>query len=223
VKRINQLARSRPRCGYRRIGGLLVLEGWRAGLSRVFRLWQRAGLKVPQKKRKRRRVGTSANGCQRQRAEAPNDVCCWDFIFDRTSSRSQINWLSLIDDFTRQCLVLKADCRITSADLIDTIAEQFAMRGVPKHIRSDNGPGFIANEFRAWLDRARVSTLSIEPGSPLENGCGESFHSRFRGACLALEGFDGLRDSRAITAAWKDNYNHRMPHGSLGFQTPAFA
>jgi hypothetical protein len=127
----------------------------------------------------------------------------------------------MIDEFTRECLVLKADRGITSADVIDSLAELFAMRGVPKHIRSDNGPEFIANELRAWLDRVGVSTLYIEPGSPWENGFAESFHSRFRDECLALEVFDGLRDARAITAAWKDDYNHRRPHGSLGFQTPA--
>jgi len=221
VKRMLQLARARPRFGYRRIGGLLVLEGWRAGLSRVFRLWRREGLKVPQKRRKRRRLGTSANGCHRRRSEAPNDVWCWDFVFDRTANGSQLKWLSVIDEYTRECLTLKVDRGITSGDVIDTLAELFAIRGVPKHIRSDNGPEFIANELRAWLDRVGVSTLYIEPGSPWENGFAESFHGRFRDECLALEVFDGLRDARAITAAWKDDYNHRRPHGSLGFQTPA--
>ena len=95
------------------------------------------------------------------------------------------------------------------------------MRGVPKHVRSDNGPEFIAKELRAWLGRVGVSTLYIEPGSPWENGYAESFHSRFRDECLTLEGFEGLRDAGAITAAWKDDYNHRRPHSSLGFQTPA--
>ena len=110
VKRMLQLARARPRSGYRTIGGLLALEGWRAGLSRVFRLWQREGLKVPQKKRKRRRFGVSANGCYRRRAESPNDVWCWDFIFDRTSSGSQIKWFSMFDEFTRECLVVNPLC-----------------------------------------------------------------------------------------------------------------
>jgi putative transposase len=166
VMRMLQLARARPRFGYRRIGSLLGLEGWRAGLSRVFRLWRREGLKVPHKKRKRRRLGTSANGCHRRRAEGPNDVWCWDFIFDRTESGSQLKWLSVVDEYTRECLALKVDRGITSSDVIDTLAELFAMRGVPRQIRSDNGPEFIATEPRAWLDRVGVSTLSIEPGSP---------------------------------------------------------
>jgi len=147
MKRTLQLARARPRFGNRRIGGLLVLERWRAGLSRVFRLWKREGLKVPHKKPQRRRLGTSVNGCHRRRVEAPNDVWCWDLIFDRTASASQIKWLSKIDKFTREYLVLRADRGITSADVIDSLAELFAMRGVPKHIRCDNGPEFIANEL----------------------------------------------------------------------------
>jgi transposase InsO family protein len=125
----------------------------------------------------------------------------------------------MIDEFTRECLMLKADRGITSADVIDSLAELFATRGVPKHIRSDNGPEFIANELRAWLDRVGVSTLCIEPSSPWENGFAEGFHSRFRDECLALEVFDGLRDARAITAAWKNDYNHRRPRGSHGCQT----
>jgi len=164
VKRMLQLARARPRFGYRRIGGLLVLEEWRAGLSRVFRLWQRERLNVPQKNRKRRRLGTSANGCHRRRAVALNDVWCWDFIFDRTASGSQIKWLSMIDEFTRECLVLKADRWITSADVIDSLAELFAMRGVPKHIRSDNGPEFIANELSSLARlRRRLDALHANP------------------------------------------------------------
>jgi transposase len=109
VKRMLQLARARPRCGYRRIGWLLREEGWQAGLSRVFRLWQREGLKVPVKKRKRRRIGTSANGCHRRRTEGPNDVWCWDFVYDRTVSGSQLKWLSVVDEYTRECLALKVD------------------------------------------------------------------------------------------------------------------
>ena len=113
VKRMLQLARAKPRYGYRRIGWLLREEGWRAGLSRVFRLWQREGLKVPVKKRKRRRLGSSVNGCHRRRAEAPNDVWCWDFVFDRTASGSQLKWLSVVDEYTRECLALKVDRGIT--------------------------------------------------------------------------------------------------------------
>ena len=166
MKRMLQLARAKPRYGYRRIGWLLREEGWRAGLSRVFRLWQREGLKVPVKKRKKRRLGSSVNGCHRRRAEAPNDVWCWDFVFDRTASGSQLKWLSVVDEYTRECLALKVDRGITSEDVIDTLSELFAMRGVPWHIRRDNGPEFIAQTLRRWLKLVGVGTLYIKPGSP---------------------------------------------------------
>ena len=221
VKRMLQLARSKPRYGYRRIGWLLREEGWRAGLSRVFRLWQREGLKVPVKKRKKRRLGSSANGCHRRRAESPNDVWCWDFVFDRTASGSQLKWLSVVDEYTRECLALKVDRGITSRDVIDTLAELFAMRGVPRYIRSDNGPEFIAQTLRHWLKLVGVGTLYIEPGSPWENGYAESFHGRFRDEFLAMEIFEGVRAARTLTAAWKDEYNTQRPHSSLGYLTPA--
>lgn len=221
VKRMLELVRQRPRFGYRRIAWLLKAEGWRAGLSRVFRLWRREGLKVPQKKRKRRRLGTSANGCLRRRAEYRNDVWCWDFVFDRTTNGSALKWLSIVDEHTRECLALKVDRSITSQDVLDTLAELFAMYGVPRHIRSDNGPEFIARAIQRWLAHVGVEALYIEPGSPWENGYAESFHSRVRDEFLALEVFENLAAARRLTVNWKEDYNHHRPHSSLGYRTPA--
>jgi putative transposase len=220
VKRMLEVVRQRPRFGYRRVGRLLAAEGWRAGLGRVFRLWRREGLKVPQKRRKRRRLGTSANACDRRRALHRNDVWCWDFVFDRTTSGSQLKWLSIVDEHTRECLSLKVARSITSEDVIDTLAELFAMRGVPKHIRSDNGPEFIALAIRRWLGQVGVEALYIEPGSPWENGYAESFHSRLRDEFLAMEVFENLPAARALTAAWREDYNQVRPHSSLGYLTP---
>jgi putative transposase len=221
VKRMLELVRQRPRFGYRRIGRLLSAEGRRVGLSRVFRLWRREGLKVPQKKRKRQRLGSSVNGCDRRRAEHKNHVWCWDFVFDRTTSGSQLKWLSIVDEHTRECLALKVARSITSEDVIDTLAELFAMRGVPRHVRSDNGPEFVAAAIRRWLDQVGVEALYIEPGSPWENGYAESFHSRLRDEFLAVEVFDNLPAARLLTAAWRTDYNHVRPHSSLGYRTPA--
>ncbi len=220
TKRMLELVRQRPRFGYRRIGRLLQAEGWRAGLGRVFRLWRQEGLKVPRKKRKRRRLGVSANACDQRRATAMNEVWCWDFVFDRTTSGSMIKWLSIVDEHTRECLALKASRSITSADVIDTLAELFAMRGVPKQIRSDNGPEFAAKEIGRWLGQMEVETMYIEPGSPWQNGYAESFHSRFRDEFLAVEEFESLAAARRLTNAWKEDYNHVRPHGSLDYRTP---
>src|SRR5262249_6372854 len=178
----------------------------------------------PTKKRKRRRLGKSANGCHRRRALHRDHVWCWDFVFDRTASGSMLKWLSIVDEHTRECLALKVDRSITSEDVIDTLAELFAMRGVPKHIRSDNGPEFIAAAIRRWLDQVSIEALYIEPGSPWENGFAESFHGRLRDEFLAVEVFDNLAAARALTAAWREDYNQVRPHSSLGYQTPsAFA
>lgn len=221
VKRMLELAGQRPRFGYRRIAWQLREEHWRASDTRVYRLWRREGLKVPQKKRKRRHQGTGANGCSRRRAEHKDDVWCWDFVFDRTSSGSMLKWLAITDEYTRECLALKVDRNITSEDVIDTLAELFASRGVPKCIRSDNGPELTAQELQRWLKLVNVETLYIDPGSPWENGYAESFFSRFRDEFLAIEIFESLPAARKLTQAWRQDYNHHRPHSSLGYVAPA--
>ena len=221
VKRMLQLVRRRPRFGYRRIAALLRAEGFRASNSRILRLWRREGLKVPVKKRKKRRLGTTANGCHRRQAEHKDHVWAWDFVFDKTSGGSQLKWLSIVDEYTRECLALKVARGITSEDVIDTLAELFAMRGVPRNIRSDNGPEFVAKAIQRWLNQLDVEALYIEPGSPWENGYAESFHSRLRDEFLALEVFDSLAAARRLTALWKEDYNTARPHSSLGYVAPA--
>lgn len=201
TKQMLTLAGQRPRFGYRRIAWLLRQAGWQASDTRVYRLWRREGLKVPQKKRKRRRLGVTANGCHRHRAEHKDHVWCWDFVFDHTTSGSMLKWLSIVDEYTRECLALKVDRGITSQDVIDTLAELFSMRGVPRCIRSDNGPEFIAQGVRDWLQRVDVQTLYIAPGSPWENGYAESFHSKLRDEFLALEEFESLSAARTLTLA----------------------
>ena len=215
-----ELVRQRPRFGYRRMAALLRAEAYRASDTRVYRLWRREGLKVPQKKRKRRRLGDSENGCHRRRSEHPDHVWAWDFVFDRTANGSQLKWLSIVDKYTRESLALKVDRSITSEDVIDTLAELFAMRGVPKHIRSDNGPEFIAHAIQRWLGQLEIKTLYIEPGSPWENGYAESFNGKFRDEFLAMEEFESLPAARQMTAAWKEDYNHHRPHSSLGYVAP---
>lgn len=220
VKRMRELAGERPRFGYRRIAALLRREDWRANATRVLRLWRREGLKVPQKRRNKRGLGVSEHACHKQRAERMNDVWCWEFVFDRTTAGSPLKWLSIIDEHTRECLALKADRNITSEDVIDTLAELFAMRGVPRAIRSDNGPEFVALAIQRWLEQVDVKTLYVAPGSPWQNGYAESFHSRLRDEFLAREEFESLAAARRLTNVWREDYNHHRPHGSLGYLTP---
>jgi putative transposase len=221
VGRMLELVRQRPRFGYRRIAALLRAEGWEVNVKRIYRLWRREGLKVPGKTRKRRGLGSSANACHVRRAEHQDHVWTWDFVFDRTASGTLLKWLSIVDEHTRECLALKVGRSITSEDVIDTLAELFAMRGVPRCVRSDNGPEFIALAIQGWFEKTGVASLYIEPGAPWENGYAESFHSRLRDEFLSQHEFADLREARTLTAAWREDYNHRRPHSSLGYQTPA--
>ena len=221
VKRMLELVREHPRFGYRRITILLRSEGWKVNRKRIYRLWVAEGLKVPQKVRKKRALGTAASGCVRRQAEYKDHVWTWDFIFDRTANGRSLKILSIVDEFTRECLALTPSRKLKSADVLDVLADLFVIRGAPKHIRSDNGPEFVAKAIQAWLSKAGVETLYVTPGSPWENGFVESFHSRFRDELLNLEVFDNVPHAQTVIATWKNDYNYRRPHSALGYQTPA--
>lgn len=219
-KRLHELARKRPRFGYRQMTRLLRLEGFRVSFKRVHRIWKAEGLKVRKKPKKKRAQGKSKHACHRLRAERINHVWTWDFIFDRTASGHSLKWLSIIDEYTRRCITLDVGRSITSEDVIDRLAELFAMYGVPECIRSDNGPEFIAKAIQQWLSMLEVQTLYVEPGSPWQNGYAESFHSRLRDELLNLEEFESVRHARAHAAAWREDYNGCRPHSSLGGLPP---
>lgn len=221
VKKILELVREYPRYGYRMICAKLRQLGWQINPKRVYRIWKQEGLKVPVKKRKKRRLGRSENSSQRLRAERPNHVWSWDFIFDRTATGRQLKWLVIGDEFTRENLCLEVGYGFTSEDVIGQLSTLARQRGMPKYIRSDNGPEFIAERMRKWLVALDVGTLYIEPGSPWENAYAESFNSRFRDEFLALEIFDNLQAAKHRTIDWRVNYNEYRPHSSLGYMTPA--
>ena len=209
------------RFGYRRVWALLCREGWRVSLGRVQRLWRREGLRVPQKRRKRRRLGSAENGCTRLTAERPNHVWSYDFVMDRTEDGRQLKMLTLVDEFTRENLCLHVARHIKARDVIDQLARLFIERGAPDHIRSDNGPEFIAKELRRWLASMGSSTLFIEPGSPWQNAYVESFNGKLSDELLNLEEFTSLREARHLAATWRNEYNHVRPHSCLGYRTPA--
>jgi len=219
-RRLRELVRRRPRFGYRRLTQLLRREGWPVNAKRIHRLCRQEGLKVRRKRRKRRALGQSANACHLRRAEHKDQVWCWDFVFARTTTGTTLKWLSIVDEYTRECLTLKVSRSITSENVIDTLAELFAMRGVPQAVRSDNGPEFVSHAIRDWLKRLGIQTLYIAPGSPWENGFAESFHSKLVDEFLTQEEFDTLTTAQKLTASWKDDYNHDRPHSSLGYLTP---
>ena len=219
-KRLHELARQRPRFGYRQMTRLLRLEGFRVSFKRVHRIWKAEGLKVRQKQKKKRAKGKSKNACHRLRAERINHVWSWDFIFDRTTHGHSLKWLSIVDEYSRRCITLDVGRSMTSEDVINRLAELFVMYGVPECIRSDNGPEFIAKAIGQWLASLNVKTLYVEPGSPWQNGYAESFHSRLRDELLNMEEFDSVRHARAHAAAWREDYNGYRPHSSLGGLPP---
>ena len=171
VKQILELVRQFPRYGYRMICGMLRALGWPVNPKRVYRIWKQEGLKVPVKKRKKRRLGSSDNSSQRRRAKAPNQVWSWDFIFDRTESGKALKWLVIIDEFTRENLCLEVGYNFTSEDAIECLRILAVTRGMPKFIRSDNGPELVAERLRSWLGKLDVGTLYIEPGPQPQSAC----------------------------------------------------
>jgi putative transposase len=221
IARLHELVRERPRYGYRFMAAILRREGWRVNRKRVFRVWRQEGFQVPRKQRKKRRLGSSAGGCIRHRAEHRDHVWAWDFVFDRTANGRSIKWLSIVDEHTRECLALEVDRGLTAESVLDALRDLFVIRGVPKFIRSDNGPEFIAAAIRKFLSSAGVGALYIEPGSPWQNGYAESFHSRLRSELLDAEIFENVREAQCLAASWRSDYNHYRPHSSLAYQTPA--
>jgi transposase InsO family protein len=221
VKRMHELVRNHPRFGYRRIWALLRGDGWRINRKRVHRLWRKEGFKVPRKQRKKRCVGGSANSTLRLKAMHKDHVWCWDFIHDRDERGRPLKWLSIVDEFTRECLALEVGRSITSEDVIEVLRELVLIRGVPKHIRSDNGPEFIAGKLGAYLAVVETGAKYVAPGSPWENGYAESFHGRVRDELLNAELFADVLHARVHADRWRSDYNHRRPHSSLKYHTPA--
>lgn len=221
MHRMKELARQHPRYGYRRVWILLRKEGWQINRKRAHRLWKLAGLRVPAWQRKRRRLGTSENGCTRAKAEHPNHIWSYDFVMDQTEDGGRLKMLPLVDEFTRQCHAILVERRITAEDVVALLAYQVCVHGEPEFIRSDNGPEFIATAVKTWLASAGVRTLYIEPGSPWQNAYSESFNSRFRDELLDRESFASLPEAKLLVETYRLEYNHLRPHSALGYLSPA--
>ena len=218
---IISLASRYGRYGYRRITAMLRSEGWTVNAKRVERIWRREGLKVPQKQPKRCRLWLNDGSCIRLRPEHPNHVWSYDFVEGRTHNGRKFRMLNIIDEFTRECLAIRIDRKLNSTDVIDALSDLFILRGVPGHVRSDNGPEFIAKAVREWIAAVGAKTAFIEPGSPWENGYCESFNSKLRDELLNSEIFYSLAEAKVIIEAWRRYYNTERPHSSLGYKPPA--
>ncbi|MPZ15932.1 MAG: IS3 family transposase, partial [Chloroflexi bacterium] len=219
--RIVALATRFGRYGYRRITALLHREGWRVNHKRVERLWRQEGLRVAAKQPKRGRLWLADGSIVRLQAEHPNHVWAYDFVFDRTADGRKLRMLTVVDEYTRECLAIEVGRRLSSQEVLAVLADLCVRRGPPAYIRSDNGPEFVARAVRQWLGRIGVQTLFIEPGSPWENGYIESFNGRLRDEFLNGERFDTLLEAQVLIEAWRHEYNEVRPHSSLGYHSPA--
>jgi putative transposase len=223
TKDIVVLATKYGRYGYRRITALLNNNehGWKVNHKRVERIWRKEGLKVPKKQPKRGRLWLNDGSCIRLRPEHKDHVWSYDFMVERTTDGRAFRVLNIIDEFTRENLSSKVNRKISSQDVIDELFNLFIFRGIPEHIRSDNGPEFTAKAVRIWLNRLGVKTLFIEPGSPWENGYIESFNGKLRDELLDQEIFTTLEEAKVLIEQWRRNYNQVRPHSALGYQPPA--
>jgi transposase InsO family protein len=221
VDKITELACQYGRYGYRRITALLRQEGFCVNHKRVERIWRQEGLKVPKKQPKRGRLWLNDGSCVRQRAEYPNHLWSYDIALERTHDGRPVRILAVIDEYTRECMALEVNRRLTSNDVLHCLGNLFIQRGIPVFIRSDNGSEFTARAVRDWLTRLGIQTLFIEPGSPWENGYVESFIGKLRDELLNGEIFYTLHEARVLIEQWRRHYNTRRPHSSLKYQPPA--
>jgi transposase InsO family protein len=219
--RIVALASQYGRYGYRRVTAMLSLEGWRVNHKRVERIWRQEGLKVPKKQPRRGRLWLNDGSIVRLRAEFPMHVWSYDFVQDHTQDGNPFRILNVIDEYTRECLAVKVARSLTHKDVLEVLAQLFCDRGIPVHLRSDNGSEFTARKVRAWLSRLEVKPLFIEPGSPWENGYIESFNGKMRDELLAREIFYSLKEAQILIEMWRREYNTIRPHSSLGYRPPA--
>lgn len=222
VTDITTLAIKYGRYGYRRITAILNNDkGWQVNHKKVERIWRMEGLKVPQKQPKRGRLWLNDGSCIRLRPEHKDHVWSYDFVVARTADGRTFKMLTIIDEYTRECLAILVQRRITSEDVINQLYNLFLFQGVPEHIRSDNGPEFTAKTIRKWLAEMSVKTLFIAPGSPWENGYIESFNGKLRDELLNREIFTTLTEAKVLVADWKREYNQVRPHSSKGYRPPA--
>jgi len=218
-KRLHELSVEHPRYGYRRIAALLRREGWRVGKRHIQRLRRAEGLRVPPTKRKVTRRGVSTG--LPTRATHRGHVWTWDFIADATVRGGALRMLTILDEHTRECHVLRADRALRSQDVLAWLQKAIEQHGAPEYLRSDNGSEFIAKIVQRWLAEQRIKTLYIEPGSPWQNGFVESFHGRFRDECLNREQLWTLTEARVVIEDFRRKYNCERPHSQLGYESPA--
>ncbi len=218
IKQVRALAVEHPRFGYRRIAALLRHTGAKVNLKRVYRLWKQEKLSLPLR-RPRKRRSKSVVGIM-PKAQRSNQVWTYDFVFDQSLSGKSLKMLTLIDEYTRECLAVEVGVSITSERVRQILQRVCASFGKPEQIRSDNGSEFIGKAVGGWLGENGIEPLFIEPGKPWQNGKGESFNGKLRDECLSREWFSSVKEAQVVIEEWRRFYNEGRPHSSLGYLTP---
>ena len=217
LQAMKRLAEQYPRYGYRRIRIFLRREGHEMSWERAHRLWRLAGLQLP-KKRSRKRVAASRP--RPQAPTGPNSVWAYDFVYDACANGQQIKCLTVIDEFTRECLAIDVAGGIRSKRVIEVLSQLVSVRGAPRYLRSDNGPEFVSHRILEWIEASGIGSALIDPGKPWQNGTDESFNGKLRDECLSLEWFRSRREAKVVIEAWREHYNLVRPHSSLEYRTP---
>jgi len=215
---MRDLSAQYPRYGYRRIQIFLKRQGHPMSCDRAYRLWRQAKLQVPRKRPRRRIAGA------RPRPLAPSgagEMWAYDFVFDACANGQQLKCLTIIDEFTRECLAIDVAGGIRSKRVIEVLAKLISVHGVPRYLRSDNGPEFVSRAILRWLHEENIHTAAIDPGKPWQNGMNESFNGKFRDECLSMEWFRNRVDAKIMIETWRQHFNEVRPHSSLGDLTPA--
>jgi putative transposase len=219
VALIRTYVEEQPMYGYRMIAAMLKQDGHAINRKRVYRIWRQEGLQLPRRRTTKRRYGNSTG--QLQRATRPNEVWSYDFLASRTARGGKLRMLTILDEYTRESVAIHVAQSISSHQVIRLLEWLFLVRGAPSYLRSDNGPEFIALALQQWLRDQQCSTLYIKPGSPWENPFIERFNGTFRAECLDRWIFVDGREAQTIIEQWRQVYNDRRPHSSLGYLTPA--
>ena len=217
VDAMRELAGQYPRFGYRRIQVFLARQGYTMSAERAYRLWRKAGLQVPRRRPRKRAAAGRPRPCP---ATGANQVWAYDFVFDGCANGHQLKCLTVIDEFTRECLAIDVAGSIRSGRVIEVLAKLISVRGAPRHIRSDNGPEFVSKAVLKWLVDSGIETALIAPGKPWQNGANESFNGKFRDECLGMQWFKNRIDAKVVIEDWRRSYNEVRPHSSLQNLTP---
>jgi len=217
LQKMKELALQYPRYGYRRVRIFMARQGYAMSAARAWRLWHEAGLQIPRRRPRKRVAGSMPRPLPASQA---NQVWSYDFVFDACANGQQLKCLTIVDEYTRECLAIDVAGSIRTNRVIEVLSRLVSERGAPRYLRSDHGPEFVSRALLQWSVEQGIETALIDPGKPWQNGTTESFNGKLRDECLSLEWFRNRIEARIVIEDWRRHYNEVRPHSSLGYLTP---